>query len=111
MQRLGASRILSTVGALSASKRFVKPSDPTYEDDRWLEAQIAEINKTPEERYAAEKQKTLLKNMMGKIREEHKEHVDAVRLQETATRNEEVGSLKKQLAELQSKISQIISKK
>jgi hypothetical protein len=100
-----------SAGALCASKRFVKANDPTYEDDRWLEAQIADITKTPEERYAAEKQKQLLKNMMGKMREEHKDHVASVRLQESATRNEEVSGLKKQLADLQQKIADILAKK
>jgi polyhydroxyalkanoate synthesis regulator phasin len=115
MYRLGVSRVLSTTtgtaaAALCAPKRLVKTTDPTYEDDRWLEAQIADASKTPEERYAAEKQKTILKNMMSKMREEHKDHVEAVRLGETAKRNEEVGNLKKQLADLQHKISEILSK-
>ncbi len=113
MQRLGASRLFASAGTptLCAATRLVKSNDPTYEDDRWLEAQISEQFKTPEERYAADKQREMLKNMMGKMREEHKDHVAAVQLKEAAVRNEEVSGLKKQLAELQSKIAEILSKK
>jgi hypothetical protein len=110
MQRLGASRMFASA-VVCTSTRMVKSTDPTHEDDRWLEAQIAEHNKTPEERYAADKQRAVLKNMMAKMREENQDHVASVRLQETAARNEEVGGLKKQLADLQTKIADILAKK
>jgi len=81
----------------------LKTNDPTYEDDRWLEAELVDKEKTPEERYAAEKQAAALKKMMSKIRTETKAHVAEVHKEKdtkVAALEETVRQLQKQIANL-----------
>eukprot|EP00759_Apiculatamorpha_spiralis_P045681 PhF_6_TR42435/c1_g1_i1/m.64002 len=54
------------------ASRGVKSSDPTYEDDRWLEAELANKEMTAEERYAFTKQRQAIKDMMAKVAKEAK---------------------------------------
>ena len=73
------------------------------EDDRWFEAEIAEKEKTPEERYAAEEQAKLLKKMMQRMRTETKEAV----AESHASKQHEVELLKKHVADLNAKIDEL----
>lgn len=89
---LSCARFQTSGGVTSATP--IKSTDPTYEDDRWLEAQISQdAEMTQEERYAAEKQRELMRSLLNKVREEseakHDEH------------KEEIASLKKKLAKLE----------
>jgi hypothetical protein len=105
---------VATTSALAAtvSRRFVKSSDPTYEDDRWLEAQFNDAEKTIEERYAADKQKEVLKKMLAKIREENDKKVDAkiaeVNNYHTDARAKETAELKASIADLQKKLEKLV---
>ena len=73
--------------AVRATPALRKSNDPTYEDDRWLEAGM-DVEKTPEERYAAEQQAATLKRMMAQVRKEThakvEKHVDEVKAKESA---------------------------
>ena len=94
---------------VATSMRGLKSHDPTYEDERWLEAELDEAtkHKTPEERYAAEQQKRVLAKMMAKMRDEHKEHVE-VKVKETKDKHaEEVNELKAQLKAIQDKLNKV----
>lgn len=99
--------------ALGSQARFsglgVKSQDPNFEDDRWLEAELEEHkqNKTPEERYAAEKQRDLMKKMMAKMRDERKAHVAEVQKEQTQKHEAEIGALKDQLASVLAKLEKI----
>jgi hypothetical protein len=80
----------------------VKSTDPTYEDDRWLEAELASTAEmTAEERYARTKQHELMKKVLDKARNSAKAHVDA----QAAKHNAELEEMKKQMAELNAKIA------
>lgn len=88
-------------GGNPADKSSLSSTDPTYEDDRWLEATIStSAEMTQEERYAALKQREIMKKMLEKVREEHKEVVEEVK----DTHAAEVEALKKKLATLEKKV-------
>ncbi len=74
--RRAFTRPMAAMAAPMASRRFKTEA----EDDRWLEAVIDEHTKemTNEERYAAQKQREVLKKMLGRVRDEHHEKVKAV---------------------------------
>lgn len=90
----------------------IKNRDASFEDERWLEAEMdaATKAKTPEERYAAEQQRRLLAKMMDKMRNDHKEHVETVRKEDKAHHQKEVEALKAQMAELQAKLKSVEGK-
>lgn len=88
----------------------VKSSDETYEDARWLEAQFAAKEHTPEERYAAQKQLEIMKSMMTRLRKDTEAKVAAVAEREKQAHNErdaKVDQLHKQIAELQKTLSEL----
>ena len=84
--------------AVASTRRFKADQ---HEDDRWLEAEIDEHTKemTNEERYAAEKQRELMKKLMGKMRERTTESVAKVEDKHAA----EIAALKERLAALEGK--------
>jgi hypothetical protein len=88
----------STVSTAAVSRRFAS-GKKDEDDDRWLEAVFDQHTKemTNEERYAAKKQKEIMRSMMGKLRDEHQQEVKKVESKHT----EEISSLKKRLSELE----------
>ena len=106
MLRLRSSA--ATAFATAIGRRFVKSTDDTYEDDRWLEAELAnKPEMTAEERYAAMKQHELLKKMMTKLREEQDAKIAATKANaeaRRAARDLEIAELKKSLDELHKKL-------
>lgn len=110
-----ASTLTQSVAAVSAAlavtgARFtgVKSNDPTYEDDRWLEAELSlDKEMTQEERYAATKQAELMKKILQKSRADaHKkvtEHTQ-VQKQQIDSHKDEIADLKKQMADLAAKL-------
>lgn len=105
---------VATSSALAAtvSRRFVKSNDPTYEDDRWLEAQFNDAEKTAEERYAFEKQKEIMKKLLVKVREDNDKKTDAkiaeVHNHHTDARAKETAELKASIADLQKKLDKLV---
>lgn len=87
----------------------VKSTDPTYEDDRWLEAELANSPEmTAEERYAKQKQAELMRKLLNQARAETKAHVEkqaAVHKEEINSHKEEIAEMKRQMAALQAKIN------
>ncbi|KAK7197603.1 hypothetical protein NESM_000710900 [Novymonas esmeraldas] len=75
-------------------------------DGRWMEAENDENINTPEERYAHAREVEALKRLVSQLKEEHEGNIEeAVR-----DRNKELDTLKKQMSDLQDKISKITSK-
>lgn len=107
MRRL-AIRVTPAIAMMQS--RFVKAHDPTYEDDRWLEAELSEKEKTPEERYAADQQKRVLAKMMAKMRQENREHIEAVKKEEAAKRDEHINDLRDQITALHAKLDGFVKK-
>jgi polyhydroxyalkanoate synthesis regulator protein len=95
--------VAAPITAVAARFSGVKSTDPTYEDDRWLEAQLHDREKTPEERYAAEKQREILSKLMTKVRADTHKVVQEVKEQHKT----EVDSLKEQMATLQKKLDKL----
>ena len=112
-----SNTITQSVAAVSAAvavtgARFtgVKSNDPTYEDDRWLEAELSlDKEMTQEERYAAQKQAEIMKKILKKSRDDAQkkvaEHTE-VQKQQIDTHKDEIADLKKQMAELAAKLEQ-----
>lgn len=104
---------VATSSALAATvaRRFVKSTDPTYEDDRWLEAEFQDVEKTVEERYAFEKQKEVMKKMLAKIREEQSSKIEAkiaeVHTHHNDARAKETAELKASIQDLQKKLEKL----
>ncbi|CAJ1023212.1 hypothetical protein Q4I30_003113 [Leishmania utingensis] len=85
-----------------AAKKKVEEGD----DERWLEAEIDKNISTPEERYAHAREVEVLKRMVSQLKEDHKENIEeAVR-----ERNKELDHLKKEMNDLQQKISKLTEK-
>lgn len=87
--------------SLMSAARFnaVKGTSDEHDDERWLEALIDEDReKTIEERYAAEKQREVMKAMMKRMRESTKVIEEKHNAQEA-----EIKALKTKLAELEGK--------
>ena len=61
----------------SSSVRQIQTRDPNYEDDRWLEAELANKEMSAEERYAFLKQREVIKQMMSKVADHAKEKANA----------------------------------
>ena len=82
-----------------ATRRFKTTTQE--EDDRWLEAVFDEHTKemTNEERYAAQKQRDVMKKMLGKVRSQTEEKVQAVEDKHA----KEIKDLKDRLASLEKK--------
>ena len=87
--------------ATVASRRLSSTKTESHDDDRWLEAVFDEHTKemTNEERYAAQKEREVLKKMMGKMRSHADEKVKVVE----AKHADEIADLKKRLAQLEKK--------
>jgi len=62
-----ANLLMGTTSVVSLRYKGIKSQDPTWEDDRWLEAELANKNLTQEERYALIKQREVIKGMMAKV--------------------------------------------
>ncbi|GET92147.1 hypothetical protein, conserved [Leishmania tarentolae] len=73
------------------------------QDERWLEAEMDENINTPEERYAHAREIEALKRMVSQLKEEQKDNLEVAK----RDRNKELDSLKKQMSELQQKISKM----
>lgn len=95
-----ARRFLAPAAAAAMTSRRFK-SAKEVEDDRWLEAVLDEHTKemTNEERYAAQKQKEIMKKILGKARDDAHAKVAAVEDKHA----EEIASLKKRLSDLEKK--------
>lgn len=97
----------------AARSSGVKSTDETYEDARWLEAQFAAKESTPEERYAANKQLEIMKSMMARLREDTNTKVAAVQKKEADARTErdaKIDQLHAQIAQLQKTLADITTK-
>eukprot|EP00758_Cryptobia_borreli_P004456 Tbor_TRINITY_DN4388_c0_g1::TRINITY_DN4388_c0_g1_i1::g.7859::m.7859 len=81
------------------------------EDDRWLEAMFDDKEKSQEERYANEKQRRLMKNIVSKMRDEHKEEVHTVVTKHKEEAKAETEELKEMIAKLSKKLDDITNKK
>ena len=109
---LNSSFVRSATAACAvavAAPRFtgIKSNDPTYEDDRWLEAELGmTAEMTAEERYAANKQRELMKKVLDKARTAAS--ADAEKRVES--HKNEVDELKKQMAALSAKIAAVEKK-
>jgi hypothetical protein len=95
------------VAAVATRWSSVKSHDPTYEDDRWLEAEIADKNKTPEEKYAAEQQAKLLKTMMARMRDHTEKTVAEHKKDQQSKHDSEVARLKAEMDELKNKLNSL----
>ncbi len=94
---------LPTAAMFARASSYVKSNDPTHEDDRWLEAEFANnAEMTIEERYAAEKQREVMKKMLAKMRTHTQTKVDAAE----EKRQKEVAELKAQMAALHAKLEE-----
>ena len=107
-------RVLQACGPLSIHQtllfqsRQVKTRDPKYEDDRWLEAEIANKEMTAEERYAFEKQHEILKKMQSQMPSKK----DGTKKSSAApAKDTEVLELKQQIKALEAKVAAIMAKK
>ena len=87
--------------------RSVKTRDPKYEDDRWLEAEIANKEMTAEERYAFQKQHEILKNMQASTLREK----ETPKAPDRTCQNTEVQDLQRQIKALEAKVAAIQAKK
>ncbi|KAG5468145.1 hypothetical protein LSCM1_02119 [Leishmania martiniquensis] len=75
-------------------------------DERWLEAEMDKNILTPEERYAHAREVEALKRMVAQLKEEHKDNLEEA----ARERNKELETLKKEMGELQQKISRLTEK-
>ena len=102
--------IAAAVTVSGARFSGVKSNDPTYEDDRWLEAELSmDAEMTQEERYAKQKQAELMKKILKKSREDAQKHVaehTEAQKQQIDSHKDEIADLKKQMAELSAKLAQ-----
>eukprot|EP00760_Papus_ankaliazontas_P005081 PhM_4_TR12383/c0_g1_i1/m.61645 len=104
--------------ALPATFRFtssgVKSHDPTWEDDRWLEAELANKELTAEERYALIKQREVLKGMLKKVANDTETKMAAQHIAEK-TKPEKVDespeALKAKIASLEKVVAHLINEK
>ena len=92
------ARRLFAMPAVASAVRF---SSTQQEDERWLEAEFDEHTKemTNEERYAAQKQREVMKKMMNKMSVRTQEKVAAVENKHA----DEIAQLKARLAALEKK--------
>ena len=100
-------RRLSTATIGASSIRFCgdqKKKKIDEEDERWLEAQFSDKVHTPEEKYAFQKQRDLMKGLMGKMREEQHVQVQNVKKELEVKHEENVDDLKKKIDELNKKL-------
>jgi acyl-homoserine lactone acylase PvdQ len=108
MLRLRSSA--ATAFATAIGRRFVKSTDDTYEDDRWLEAELAnKPEMTAEERYAAMKQHELLKKMMAKLREKSEAQINEIKQNDEnrkIVRDMQVSALKDAIEKAKAKLNQ-----
>ena len=100
-------RLATSALASVSFARTLKSTDSSYEDDRWLEAEFQDPQKTVEERYAHEKQRDLMKKLIGKMREEHDNKIKAVHEEQQKLREVEVGKLNAQLKAIQDQLNAI----
>ncbi len=85
----------------------VKSHDSTLEDDTWLEAQMDQQAKemTQEERYAAEKQRQVLKGMMGRMRSEVDKKVSIAKEEAKKEQQSDIEYLKQQVEFLKQELT------
>ena len=105
-RRFVAAPVSAAAASLFAPMRCtsVKSNDPTYEDDRWLEAEFATTPEmTQEERYAKQKQAELMRKILNQAKA-HTEQTVKVHKAEVETHKDEIADLKKQMADLQAKL-------
>ncbi|CCD16767.1 hypothetical protein, unlikely [Trypanosoma congolense IL3000] len=84
------------------TKRKVNLDD----DERWLEAEFDEKLRSPEERYAHERQREIMKSLIKKMRNEHKQHVEST----LNARDTQINDLKQQIHAMEKKIQDITQK-
>ena len=100
---------LLLLGATRPAHDFIKSQDPSHEDARWLEANTEEMKlRTPEERYAHEKERVLLEKMMAQMRVETKAHVQQLHQEHGEKHAAEVSQLKQQLAAMTEKLDSLL---
>ena len=87
--------------------RPITSRDPNYEDDRWLEAEIANKEMTAEERYAFQKQHELLKQMKSGLAGLKSKEPQPVESNDDA----ELAKLRQQAKSLESRIAAILARK
>ncbi|ESL07823.1 hypothetical protein TRSC58_04484 [Trypanosoma rangeli SC58] len=114
MQRFTAAHLLPVSAALVFSRRATRQEEigekkrkvNLDDDDRWLEAEFDEKNRTPEERYAHERQRELLKSILRKMDEKH--HVKHDKLHSRVEdHHEEIEKIKSQMSALETKLKEL----
>ncbi|RNE98577.1 hypothetical protein TraAM80_08679 [Trypanosoma rangeli] len=114
MQRFTAGHLLPVSAALVFSRRAASHDEigdkkrkvNLDDDDRWLEAEFDEKNRTPEERYAHERQRELLKSILRKVDEKH--HAKHNKLHsKVEDHHEEIEKIKSQMNALEMKLKEL----
>eukprot|EP00744_Colponema_vietnamica_P002932 GILI01004550.1.p1 GENE.GILI01004550.1~~GILI01004550.1.p1 ORF type:complete len:120 (+),score=51.31 GILI01004550.1:58-417(+) len=103
-----AAPLTRAFAASAVCRTGAKSNDPTYEDDRWLEAQFTEKAKTPEERYAAQKQLEIMKTMLTKVRSETDEKVKKAVSQQQADLHSKSADRDKKIDDLNAQIAKLL---
>ncbi|CBH15286.1 uncharacterized protein TEOVI_000410500 [Trypanosoma equiperdum] len=102
-------------GGYASQLRFYSEGKPTEghrkinldDDERWIEAEFDEKLRSPEERYALERQRETMKGLIKKIRNEHKQHMhESVR-----ERDAQIDNLKEQIQTMEKKLQQLTNEK
>ncbi|KAH9598740.1 hypothetical protein LSM04_000693 [Trypanosoma melophagium] len=114
MKRFGTTGLLAAV-ALTVPYRRVHQEEPGSakrkvnldDDDRWLEAEFDEKLRSPEERYAYERQRELMKSLMAKLRTEHTDNLKSA----VDERNEKIEDIKRQMAEMEKRLEEMVREK
>lgn len=108
-----SSTVSNTFAACAAAvcaTRFsgVKSKDSSYEDDRWLEAELASsAEMTAEERYARQRDHELMKKILKRSREQAQAHVE----EKVSDHKKEIDGIKEQMAALQAALEKAQGKK
>ncbi|KEG15642.1 hypothetical protein DQ04_00011090 [Trypanosoma grayi] len=115
MQRFAGSRFIAAVAARSYPRYMSSDEDSSDtkhkvnldDDDRWIEAEFDEKLRTPEERYAHERQREIMKSLIKKVRVDHHEKLKSA----VDERNQKIDSIKDQIAEMEKKLQDLTKAK
>ncbi|RNF05552.1 uncharacterized protein Tco025E_07758 [Trypanosoma conorhini] len=115
MQRFAAARILPACAAMTLSCRAAskegmgekKRQVNLDDDDRWLEAEFDEKIRTPEERYAYERQRELIKSILRQMDDGKGEKLQS----KVDEHHEKIEEIKSQMAALEDKLRELGNEK
>ncbi|ORC93282.1 uncharacterized protein TM35_000011590 [Trypanosoma theileri] len=114
MKRFAVTSLMAAV-ALTFPRRCVHHEEPGSakrkvnldDDDRWLEAEFDEKLRSPEERYAHERQRDLMKKLISKLRDEHTDNLKNA----VDERNKKIEDIKRQMSEMEKKLEHLVKGK